>query len=75
MKSGIKDAPALVFQDDRSRVVFRYTNMGEPFSEFVEIIHDNTNINVELWVKLNRREVTQLRDKLNEFLGEKPNGN
>ncbi|MFO0383262.1 MAG: hypothetical protein ACK506_16285 [Pirellula sp.] len=71
MQSGIREAPALAFEGDHgSRMSVRYTNLGEPFREFVEIVHDNSAINVELWVKLNRREVLQLRDKLNEFLGE-----
>ena len=77
MKSGIKDSPALVFQSDdgNSRTTIRYTNMGEPFREFVEIEQLRVCDGLQVWSRLDRREVTQLRDKLNEFLGEKPNGN
>lgn len=76
MKSGIRDAPALVFESDqmdelqRCRTTIRYANMGEPFREFVEIEQERAYDGLVLWSLLDRREATKLRDKLNEFLGE-----
>lgn len=78
MKSGIREAPALVFESDemdeleRCRTTFRYANMGEPFREFVEIEQERGYDGLVLFSQLDRREVLKLRDKLNEFLGEKP---
>ena len=77
MKTGIREALALVFESDemdeleRCRTTIRYTNKGEPFREFVEIEQERGFDGLVLYSHLDRREVTKLRDKLNEFLGEK----
>jgi hypothetical protein len=61
----------LIFTEDDHELNVRYSNRGEPFREGVEFSFDRRDGRTcPIWVLLDRHEVKQLRDKLNEFLGE-----
>jgi hypothetical protein len=61
----------LVFEEDGDELRITYSNRGEPFREGVEFQFNNldeqrTQVSR---VMLDSREILQLRNKLNEFLG------
>lgn len=61
----------LVFNESDHELRVQYGNRGDPFREGVEFVFDTpgTSRVCPTWVLLERCEVEQLRDKLNEFLG------
>lgn len=70
--------PPLILQgaDEGTRLEVGYDNRGEPYRDGVSFeveigIKDDYTRDAYCRVMLERDEVVQLRDKLNQFLGEK----
>ena len=63
-----RKVPPLVFREGDDQVLVQYSNRGDPWREGVELSFEGDR----RWVAvlLEEWEVRQLRDKLNEFLGE-----
>lgn len=70
MKSGINEARSLRFSEGSHHLTVQFANRGEPYRQGVEFQFDTGLDRAISWVMLDRREVLQLRDKLNEFLGD-----
>lgn len=70
VRKGVKP---LVFREESRTVEVRYDNRGEPYRDGVELTFDKNDHNsAPVWVLLEEHEVIQLRDKLNEYLGQVP---
>lgn len=63
---------SLVFREHGDEVEVRYSNRGEPYSEGVQISFkdDGSYRKPYVCVLLEEAEVKELRDKLNEYLGQ-----
>lgn len=70
MKTGIREVKSLQFVEGSNLLTIHFANRGEPYRQGVELNFDSGLNKFTSWVMLDRREVLQLRDKLNEFLGE-----
>lgn len=61
----------LVFREDGDEVTVRYSNRGEPYRNGVQLAFKDDSYNKPyVQVLLDESEVVQLRDKLNEYLGQ-----
>ena len=68
-----KGVKPLVFSEESRTVEVRYSNRGATWREGVEFVFDKNDRNsAPIWVLLEEHEVIQLRDKLNEYLGQVP---
>ena len=62
----------LRFSEEDHQMSVRYSNRGDPFRQGAEFHFERLDsIGCEVWVLLDRDEVTRLRDKLNKFLSAK----
>lgn len=62
----------IVFTEDDCEMTVRYSNRGDPYQQGAEFCFEQMRKDsLPVWVLLDRDEVTQLRDKLNEFLESK----
>ena len=68
MKTRMQDVRPLEFTEDDCTMTVQYDNRGEPYRNGVEFSFDREGPGPVVWVLLDRAEVAQLRDRLNEFL-------
>lgn len=66
----VRNVRPLVFTEEHHEIHVCHANRGEPYREGVELSFVNDMYSECTRVLLDRFDVKQLRDKLNEFLGE-----
>lgn len=72
MKVRMGQVKPIHFSEDDHQMSVHYSNRGDPFRQGVEFVFERLDgTSAEVYVLLDRDEVTLLRDKLNEFLGAK----